>query len=559
MLHKGLMKQAQKVLQPTVFKLGQLKAAERQVISSFIDKNNIDPIKGAVRLRQVFSKEDLKALRRKALEMGSVSLFWSYVLLRYSFWFRVLIVLSLAGIVYVVHDWFFYEKDALAKKDGTVRFGDVRGMEDYRQEIEELAEMIRNSEKFEEKGIKFPRGILLEGPPGVGKTLLARALANETDANFYFLNAGSLSSDSGSNLLKKTFKKAAQSQPSIIFIDEFDSIAFNRNGQTGSPMILMGGRTGIHELLALMDGFKGRGKVFVIATTNFINLIDPAALRPGRFDKVIRIPLPAKSARKDILSYYLDKVPNKRILNIDRLVNRTQGMAGADIANVVNLAVMNATRRGSHVEDEDIDQSVERVRIGIVRTSVRQTPEELLLTAYHEAGHALVKAITSGVKELDTLTILPKGGSLGHTSYHPPEHNFRTREDLLSMLDTAFGGRVAEEIFYDLDHVTSGCGSDMQQAARIAGLMVNSFGMGSFLSVAPDKRTEKASQLLEFDREEDVSKLLDESYARTKKLFDVPRNKAALKQLALKLIELETIKGSELQNLISELLSVQTS
>jgi len=312
------------------------------------------------------------------------------------------------------------------------RFSDVLGIDEFKEELIELVDYLKNPKKYTDAGAKIPKGILLVGPPGTGKTLLARALAGEAGCTFFY-KAGSefdeLFVGMGARRVRELFKKARQKAPAIIFIDEIDSVAGTRRAMDASHS-----RDTINQILAEMDGFKQTDNVVVIGATNFPEAIDPAVKRPGRFDKIIHVPLPDVKGREEIFRYYLNKIKVDSKVDPKFLARQTSGMSGADIQNMVNLAILNAIKNNrTKAEPNDFEFANDRIRMGIGRKNMLVSDKEKLMTAYHEGGHALVSLLTEGAVPLHKVTILPRGPALGFTSMVPE------KDELSQSKKTTFG------------------------------------------------------------------------------------------------------------------------
>lgn len=287
-----------------------------------------------------------------------------------------------------------------------------KGIDEYKEELEDLIEYLKSPSKFEKMGAKIPRGVLLIGPPGTGKTQLARALANETSANFFYKSGSEFDEiyvGTGVRRIQKLFIQAMLKQPSIIFIDEFDALAGKRN------MDISYLRAALNQLLTLMDGFEPNEQIIVIAATNLPESLDPAVTRAGRFDKVISIPYPNLESRRKILEYYIEKVKyDSNKIDKEKIVQLTVQFTGADIKNLVNLAGFTAVNKGKSLIDQtDLEEAFDRIVMGLSRKSLKISDEDKLKTAYHEAGHALVGLLAVGADELHKVTILPRGQALG--------------------------------------------------------------------------------------------------------------------------------------------------
>lgn len=317
----------------------------------------------------------------------------------------------------------------------SVMFNDIIGIDEYREEVEEVVSFLKNPDKFIEAGAKMPKGILLHGKPGVGKTEIARALANEANCTFYS-QSGSDFMDSiigqGVQKLKRLFKTARENAPAIIFIDEIDSLASDRSNHNSKYYSME-----LNQILVEMDGFKQDSKVVVVAATNMISNLDKAILRAGRFDKKIDIPMPDKLSREKLFHHFMKKIKKQDDIDVERMASRTTGMTGADIKNLVNIAILNSIKNNRPMASmEDFEFAFDRLVMGIYRKTLVMDQKTKRMTAFHEAGHTLMNLLTDSGMNLHKVTILPVGGSLGHTAFVPSiENNEYTGKNLLAMLD----------------------------------------------------------------------------------------------------------------------------
>lgn len=440
----------------------------------------------------------------------------------------------------------FESKSHIRVSDSSnVRFSDVKGIDECREELEEIVDYLKNSEKYTKVGAKLHKGVLLTGQPGTGKTLLARAIAGEAGVKFFY-NSGSDFDEMfvglGASRVRELFQEAKKSAPCIIFIDEIDAMAAKRSSNDGS-------RQTLNQLLVEIDGFMPSDNIIVIGATNLPEAVDPALKRAGRLDKEIEIPLPDKKGRLEILELYLSKIKASPSINTDLLSTKMQGMTGAEIANVVNLSAIQAAKSGKEQCDmNDFDYAIDRVSIGIESRTMQMRDEDKINTAYHELGHAFM-AYSTGFHEIHKITILPKGFSLGHTAYLPKkQHDSYTKKEIYSALDTALGGRAAEEVFGGIQNVTTGCSSDLAKAKQFIdegirnGMFNSDYGVASYGSLeklGDDERNR-------IDRA--GKEILDKSYERTKlALF---KNRKVIEVLAKKLIEKETLTKDEFISII---------
>ena len=372
----------------------------------------------------------------------------------------------------------------LTEKHGKVTFEDVAGIDEAKDELEEIIEFLKNPKKFQKLGGKIPKGVLLVGPPGTGKTLLARAVAGEANVPFFTISGSDFVEmfvGVGASRVRDMFEQGKKNAPCIIFIDEIDAVGRHRGAGLG------GGNDEreqtLNQLLVEMDGFETNEGVILIAATNRPDVLDPALLRPGRFDRQVVVPNPDILGREKILKVHMKNVSIAK--NVDpRIIARgTPGFSGADLANLVNEAALLAARKNKlNVGMIELEQAKDKVMMGAERRSMVMTEEEKKMTAYHEAGHALVMLNVEGHEPLHKVTIIPRGQALGVTMWLPERDKFsQTRLELEALIASMFGGRVAEELIYGKRNITTGAGNDIQQATNLARRMVMEFGFSDKL------------------------------------------------------------------------------
>ena len=455
----------------------------------------------------------------------------------------------------------FGNSSAKLEKNSKTHFSDVAGMDEEKEEVKELVDFLKTPKKFADMGAKIPRGVLLVGPPGTGKTLLARAVAGEANVPFYSISGSEFVEmfvGVGAGRVRDMFKKAKQTAPCIIFIDEIDAVGRQRG--TG-----MGGghderEQTLNQLLVEMDGFSGNEGIIVLAATNRADVLDPALLRPGRFDRQIQVANPDKRARSQILKVH---ARNKRFtpdVNFDNIAQRTPGFSGAELSNVLNEAALLAVRQGHDlITMADIDEAVDRVMGGPAKKSRKYTEKERRLVAYHEAGHALIGLTLEDANKVQKVTIVPRGQAGGYNLMTPKEETyFQTKSQLKATISGYMGGRVAEEVFFG--DVSSGAHNDIEQATRIARMMVTELGMSElgpiqydsengqvFLGRDYTQRSNTHSGQIAYEIDVQVRKIIDECYQEATNI--VEQHKEKLICIAEALLEHETLSGEDIESL----------
>lgn len=441
----------------------------------------------------------------------------------------------------ILSDW---KVDGAIKTD--IKFADIKGINEFREELEDVVDFIKNTKKYKDAGAYIPKGVLLVGPPGTGKTLMAKAIAQEAGCNFYYRSGSEFEEvyrGVGASRIRKLFAKARNQAPSIIFIDEIDALAQNR-----SSFSMMNERQTLNQLLTEMDGFKELDRVVLIAATNLPKLIDKAMLRPGRFDKIINVPYPDLQGRREILDYYLGKVTiDAEKIDKDTIVKATTGFSGSAIKNLVNIAVLNAVKnKREKAVHEDFEHALDRVTMGVGRKKMLVSDQEKLLTAYHEGGHTLVNLLVKSSNPLHKVTILPRGPALGFTAMLPSENiYYQNKEELVNSIMIALGGRVAEEQVFGNDQVTTGCSSDIEKATEIAYAMYRNYSMDPRFTIVKDKRELSENYNSQIDSA--AQQLMKEALQRTRKLLQ--ENRHRLDKLAKELVEKETMSREEVEKI----------
>ncbi|HET7571840.1 MAG TPA: ATP-dependent zinc metalloprotease FtsH [Gaiellaceae bacterium] len=435
------------------------------------------------------------------------------------------------------------------KARSQVTWKDVAGVEEVRAELMEVVDFLRDPKRFERLGAKVPKGLLLYGPPGTGKTLLAKAVAHESGANFYSASASSfveMFAGLGAARIRKLFNEARKNAPAIVFIDELDAVGAQR---TGHGFNREQDQT-LNQLLVELDGFEGAEQVVVMGASNRIQDLDPALLRPGRFDRQMLVPPPDLAGREAILRVHTRGKPLAPDAELKTVARQTAGLTGAELANICNEAAIFAGRRDeSLITLADFDAALERVVAGLQQKKVL-TEKERRILAYHEAGHALMAHLMGGVSELQKVTIVSRGNALGYTFHLPEEDRYlQTKEELIDWMVVALAGRAAEEVVFG--RVTNGAANDLEKVTDIARHMVFDWGMSD--SVA--SRTMRAdnyalSEATKRLRDEEQGRLTDGAYEEALRLLQ--KHRAPLDRIASALLEKETLVRDELLELLAD-------
>ncbi len=450
----------------------------------------------------------------------------------------------------------------LDETTNTVTFADVAGCEEAKEEVSELVDFLRDPTKFQKLGGRIPRGVLMVGNPGTGKTLLARAIAGEAKVPFFSISGSDFVEmfvGVGAARVRDMFEQAKKQAPCIIFIDEIDAVGRQRGAGLG------GGNDEreqtLNQLLVEMDGFEAAVGVIVVAATNRPDVLDPALLRPGRFDRQVTVPLPDIRGREQILNVHMRKVPIAPDVRADIIARGTPGMSGADLANLVNEAALFAARSNKRLVDmEDFERAKDKIFMGAERRSMVMPERERRNTAYHESGHAVVAQLLPKTDPVHKVTIIPRGRALGVTMQLPTEDRFSMdREELLQTIAVLFGGRIAEEIF--MGQMTTGASNDFERATQMARRMVTQWGMSDSLgpmvygenegevflgrSVTTHKNVSEAT-MQQVDME--IRRIIDEQYALARKLIEENRDK--IEAMTQALLEWETIDSDQIGDIM---------
>ena len=451
----------------------------------------------------------------------------------------------------------------ISEKQNKVTFQDVAGVDEAKEELREIIDFLKDPQKFQKLGGKIPKGVLLVGPPGTGKTLLAKAIAGEAKVPFFSISGSDFVEmfvGVGAARVRDMFETAKKHAPCIIFIDEIDAVGRQRGAGLG------GGNDEreqtLNQMLVEMDGFETGNGIIVIAATNRPDVLDPALLRPGRFDRQVVVPLPDIRGREQILNVHMRKVPIGADVKADILARGTPGFSGADLANLVNEAALFAARRSARVvEMQDFEQAKDKVMMGAERKSMVMSEDERRNTAYHESGHAVVAKLLPKSDPVHKVTIIPRGRALGVTMQLPEQDRYAyDRDYLLNRIAVLFGGRVAEEVF--MKQMTTGASNDFERATQIARDMVMKFGMTEALGpmvYAEDEgeiflgrsitRTTNVSSSTLLKIENEIRRIIDEQYGLARKLIE--DNHDRVDAMARALLELETIDADQIDDIMA--------
>ena len=455
----------------------------------------------------------------------------------------------------------FGKSRAKLVEESRATFKDVAGLTEEKEEVQELIDFLKNPKKFTSMGARIPKGVLLVGPPGTGKTLLARAVAGEAKVPFFYISGSDfveLFVGIGASRVRDMFKQAKMNAPCLIFIDEIDAVGRQRGTGLG------GGHDEreqtLNQLLTEMDGFGANEGIIIIAATNRPDVLDPALLRPGRFDRQVTVSLPDKNARIEILKVHAKNKILAKNITLEYLAKRTPGFSGADLENLLNEAALLAVRRNKkEITMAEIDEATDRVLMGPAKVTKKYTDKEKKLVAYHEAGHAVLGLKLDGANEVQKITIIPRGHAGGYTMMTPKEEAFNyTKKELLESICGLLGGRVAEEVTFG--EITTGAHDDFKKATKIARSMVTEYGMsnlGPMMLEEPDGNTflgrdytknRNISDTVAHEIDEEMRSIINDCYKQATKI--ITENKKLLELIANTLLEEETITKEEIDYLV---------
>ena len=514
---------------------------------------------------EMLRKNDVKVTAQP--EDNSANTFWGIVIS----WFPMILLIAV---------WIFFMRQASSGNNKAMSFGksrarlientkkvtfkDVAGADEAKQELEEIIDFLKDPDKFQRLGGKIPKGVLMVGPPGTGKTLLAKAVAGEADVPFFSISGSDFVEmfvGVGASRVRDMFAQAKKNAPCLLFIDEIDAVGRHRGAGLG------GGNDEreqtLNQLLVEMDGFEANENVILIAATNRPDVLDPALLRPGRFDRQVTVTNPDKKGREEILKVHVKKVPLAKDVNLSVIARGTPGFSGADLANLVNEAALLAARKNKHkVTSSDFDEAKDKVLMGSERRSMAMDENEKKLTAYHEAGHAICSLYVESTDPIHKATIIPRGRALGMVQQLPEKDQYSySRIKMLSRLIIMMGGRVAEELKFGEKNVTSGASSDIAAATNLARSMVTEWGMSEKLgpvlyaentgevflgkSVTQSKNmSEETARLVDAE----IKQLVVDAHDKAYKLLQ--EKSEEWERLAQALLEYETLTGEEIEQVI---------
>ncbi len=495
--------------------------------------------------------------------------------------FLMQILMSWGPILLLIAVWIYFmrkQQNAMSGQQGQfgkskaklivenqikIKFHDVAGVEEAKQDVVEVVDFLKAPEKYQQLGGQIPRGILMVGPPGTGKTLLAKAIAGEAGVPFFSLSGSDFVEmfvGVGASRVRDLFKQAKEQAPCIIFIDEIDAVGRHRSSSAGHGGNDEREQT-LNQLLVEMDGFSGNESIIVIAATNRMDVLDKALLRPGRFDRQITLGLPDIKGREQILNVHINNVPEADDVNLHDLARGTPGFSGAELANLINEAALFAARGNKKlIHMEDLDKARDKIIMGVEKKSMIMRAEDKLMTAYHEAGHAIVGTFLAEHDPVYKVSIMPRGGALGITMFLPEQDTHSASKDKLeSQIASLFGGRVAEELIYGKNKITTGASNDIERATQFARDMVTKWGLSERLGPLDygDKNqqpyfggqsssmSEKTAQQID----EEIRRIIDDNYQKAKQiLID---HEQILHNMANALMQWETIDKFQIEQLMA--------
>ncbi len=490
------------------------------------------------------------------------------------------LLISWLPIILIISIWIFFIKKIynngknnllfgkskakkINKKNINIKFKDVAGCNEAKEEVKEIVEYLKKPNKFKKLGAKLPKGILMIGPPGTGKTLLAKAIAGESEVPFFHISGSDFIEifvGIGASRVRDMFNQAKNNSPCIIFIDEIDSIGKKRNINTLSNSNDEREQT-LNQILVEMDGFNDNTNIIIIAATNRPNILDPALTRPGRFDKKIIIDLPDLNERKEIIKIHIKKIITDKNIEIKTIAKSIPGFSGADISNLINeAALLSAKKNKNYVSMQEFEEAKDKIIMGSERKSLIITKEQKKLSAYHESGHTIVGSLLPEHDPIYKVTIIPRGKSLGSTFFLPENDNVNiNKKKLESKISTLYGGRIAEEIIYGKDNISIGSSNDIKIATLIAENMVTKWGFSEkigpllykknvniFLNKNNNNQYISDYTLKIIDKE--IKKIINKNYIRAKNIL--LKNLKILHKMTKKLIKYETLNKNQIKNII---------
>ncbi|MCB8971896.1 MAG: ATP-dependent zinc metalloprotease FtsH [Thermoleophilales bacterium] len=467
--------------------------------------------------------------------------------------YGVIFVVFVLGMLYVMFRMLSVmpktkPQEIKASKRSGVTWDDIAGVEATKDELREVVEFLSDPKRFKTLGAKVPKGILLHGPPGTGKTMLAKAVAHESGANFFSQSASSfveMFAGLGAARIRRLFKEARENSPAILFIDELDAVGTTRGNDVSGERDQT-----LNQLLVEMDGFEASENIVVMAASNLLEKLDPALLRPGRFDRQVFVPPPDLRAREEILKVHTRDKPLSPDIDLKRVAQHSSGLTGADLGNLCNEAAIQAGRaQRSFISQADFDNAFERVVAGLQSRKVI-TDDEKRVVAWHEAGHALVSELLPTVDKVQKVSIVPRGKALGYTLNLPQEDRYlKSRQELIDYMKVLLGGRVAEQITFG--RVTTGASDDLSKVTMIARSMVYEYGMGtSIRSHQVPANDWNVSEMMRQRRDEEVTEIAEEAYRGAQRLITDHRD--LLDEIANKLLVDEVIEQAEIAQIMRE-------